>query len=93
MVASIGAYALFCSFWLVAVLVQQGRREEAVELYERPLGLRNDVGLLAEAYDPERARLVGNFPQAVTHLALVETAFTLERALRRRRDATRPGSP
>ncbi|HXF97911.1 MAG TPA: glycoside hydrolase family 15 protein [Gaiellaceae bacterium] len=82
-----------CSFWLVAVLAQQGRREEAVELYERLLGLRNDLGLLAEEYDPERKRLVGNFPQAFTHLALVETAFTLERALRPRRGATRPGSP
>jgi GH15 family glucan-1,4-alpha-glucosidase len=68
-----------CSFWLVAVLAQQGRTEEAVELFERLLSLRNDLGLLSEEYDPERKRLVGNFPQAFTHLALVETAFTLER--------------
>ncbi|HLE98708.1 MAG TPA: glycoside hydrolase family 15 protein, partial [Gaiellaceae bacterium] len=68
-----------CSFWLVAVLAQQGRREEAVELFERLLSLRNDLGLLSEEYDPERRRLVGNFPQAFTHLALVETAFTLAR--------------
>ncbi|MBA3433387.1 MAG: glycoside hydrolase family 15 protein, partial [Actinobacteria bacterium] len=70
-----------CSFWLVAVLAQQGRLDEAVELYERLLSLRNDLGLLSEEYDPERGRLVGNFPQAFTHLALVETAFTLRRKL------------
>jgi len=66
-----------CSFWLAAVLYQQGRRDESVELYERLLGLRNDVGLISEEYDPERGRLVGNFPQAFTHIGIVETAFTL----------------
>jgi GH15 family glucan-1,4-alpha-glucosidase len=66
-----------CSFWLAAVLHQQGRREEAVELYERLLALRNDLGLISEEYDPERGRLVGNFPQAFTHIGIVETAFTL----------------
>ena len=66
-----------CSFWLAAVLHQQGRRDEAVELYERLLGLRNDLGLISEEYDPERGRLVGNFPQAFTHIGIVETAFTL----------------
>ena len=73
-----GAF-LPCSFWLAAVRWQQGRREEAVELYERLLGLRNDVGLISEEYDPERGRLVGNFPQAFTHIGIVETAFTLSR--------------
>jgi GH15 family glucan-1,4-alpha-glucosidase len=68
-----------CSFWLAAVLAQQGRRDEAVELYERLLSIRNDLGLLSEEYDPERKRLVGNFPQAFTHLTLVETGFTLSR--------------
>jgi len=66
-----------CSFWLAAVLSKQGRRDEAVELYERLLGLRNDLGLISEEYDPERDRLVGNFPQAFTHIGIVETAFTL----------------
>jgi GH15 family glucan-1,4-alpha-glucosidase len=70
-----------CSFWLVAVLAQQGRTDEAVELYERLLALSNDLGLMAEEYDTERSRLVGNFPQAFTHLALVETAFTLEKRM------------
>jgi GH15 family glucan-1,4-alpha-glucosidase len=70
-----------CSFWLVAVLAKLGRLDEAVELYERLLSLRNDLGLLSEEYDPERERLVGNFPQAFSHLALVETAFTLRRLL------------
>jgi GH15 family glucan-1,4-alpha-glucosidase len=68
-----------CSFWLAAVLAQQGRREEAVQLYDRLLSLRNDLGLISEEYDPERNRLVGNFPQAFTHLTLVETGFTLSR--------------
>jgi GH15 family glucan-1,4-alpha-glucosidase len=71
-----------CSFWLAAVLAQQGRHDEAVELFERLLSLRNDLGLLSEEYDPGRGRLVGNFPQAFTHLALVETAFTLDRTAR-----------
>ena len=68
-----------CSFWLAAVLAQQGRQDEAVELYERLLSLRNDLGLISEEYDPERKRLLGNFPQAFTHIGLVETAFTLSR--------------
>jgi GH15 family glucan-1,4-alpha-glucosidase len=74
-----------CSFWLAAVLAQQGRVDEAVELYERLLSLRNDLGLISEEYDTERKRLVGNFPQAFTHLTLVETAFTLSRRTRRDR--------
>ncbi|MGH3133751.1 MAG: glycoside hydrolase family 15 protein [Gaiellaceae bacterium] len=74
-----------CSFWLAAVLARQGRRKEAVELFERLLSLRNDLGLISEEYDPESGRLVGNFPQAFTHLTLVETAFTLTRPRRRGR--------
>jgi GH15 family glucan-1,4-alpha-glucosidase len=70
-----------CSFWLVAVLARQGRVDDAVALYERLLSLSNDLGLLSEEYDTETGRLVGNFPQAFTHLALVETAFTLRRKL------------
>ena len=70
-----------CSFWLVAVLARQGRLDDAVALYERLLSLRNDLGLLSEEYDPERKRLVGNFPQAFTHLSLAETTFSLSRKL------------
>jgi GH15 family glucan-1,4-alpha-glucosidase len=66
-----------CSLWLVQVLALQGRVEEARELFERVLGLRNDVGLLSEEYDPVSCRQLGNFPQAVTHLALVDAAIAL----------------
>jgi GH15 family glucan-1,4-alpha-glucosidase len=66
-----------CSFWLVAVLALQGRTDEGRELFERLLDLRNDVGLLAEEYDPIARRQLGNFPQAFTHLALVGAAFAL----------------
>ena len=68
---------LACSFWLVEVLALQGRREEARELFERLLALRNDVGLLVGGVDPRDGRLLGNFPQAFTHLALVEAALAL----------------
>ena len=71
---------LACSFWLADNLVLQGRREEARALYERLLALRNDVGLLAEEYDPRAGRMLGNFPQAFSHVGLVNTAFNLTRA-------------
>ena len=59
------------------MLALQGRYEEARELFERLLDLRNDVGLFSEEYDPVARRQLGNFPQAFTHLALIETAFVL----------------
>ncbi len=68
---------LACSFWLVEVLTLQGRLEEAEALFDRLLSLRNDVGLLSEEYDPRTGLLLGNFPQAFTHLSLVEAALTL----------------
>jgi GH15 family glucan-1,4-alpha-glucosidase len=68
---------LACSFWMVTNLWLIGRRDDAVALYERLLKLRNDVGLLSEEYDPIRKRLVGNFPQALTHIALVHAAYVL----------------
>jgi GH15 family glucan-1,4-alpha-glucosidase len=75
---------LACSFWLVEVLAMQGKDEEARELFERLLDLRNDVGLLAEEYDPLEKRQLGNFPQAFTHLSLVSAALVLNdhRAMR-----------
>jgi GH15 family glucan-1,4-alpha-glucosidase len=65
---------LACSFWLVSALAMGGRAAEARPLFERLLELRNDVGLLAEEYDVARHRQVGNFPQAFSHLALIEAA-------------------
>ena len=65
---------LLCSFWLVDCLVLLGRRAEAEEIFERLLKLRNDVGLLAEQYDPLLGRQVGNFPQAFSHIALATSA-------------------
>ena len=66
-----------CSFWLADNYELQGRHEDAVRLFERLLDVRNDVGLLAEEYDPTAKRLLGNFPQAFSHVGLVNTAFNL----------------
>jgi GH15 family glucan-1,4-alpha-glucosidase len=66
-----------CTFWLADVYVQQGRRGDAQRLFEQLLSLRNDVGLLSEEYDPHARQMLGNFPQAFSHLALVNTAFNL----------------
>ncbi len=74
-----GAF-LACSFWLADNLVLLGRHDDAHRLFERLLDLRNDVGLLAEEYDPVVKRQVGNFPQAFSHVALVNTAHNLTRA-------------
>lgn len=70
---------LACSFWLADNLVLSGRKDDARRLFERLLGLCNDVGLLSEGYDPANKRLLGNFPQALSHLALVNTACNLSR--------------
>ena len=71
---------LACSFWYVDCLVLLGRRHEARTMFEKLLGLCNDIGLLAEEYDPAARRQLGNFPQAFSHLALINTALNLENA-------------
>jgi len=66
-----------CSFWLVVCLHLLGRKDEAKAMFERLLDLRNDMGLLSEEYDPVQKRMLGNFPQALTHLSLAHAAYTL----------------
>ena len=74
-----GAF-LACSFWMADCLAMLGRHDEARGQFERLLGLCNDVGLLSEEYDPRVKRLVGNFPQAFSHVGLVNTALNLSPA-------------
>lgn len=74
-----GAF-LACSFWLVDAYILQKRWDDARALFDRLIALCNDVGLLSEEYDPKACRQVGNFPQAFTHVALVNSAFNLTRA-------------
>ena len=70
---------LLCTFWLADNLALQGKRAEATEVFERLLSLQNDVGLLSEQYDPRAKRMLGNFPQAFSHVGLVNTARYLNR--------------
>jgi GH15 family glucan-1,4-alpha-glucosidase len=74
-----GAF-LACTFWLADNYALMGRHDEARETFERLLALRNDVGLLSEEYDVQEQRLVGNFPQAFSHVPLIDTARTLTNA-------------
>ena len=89
---------LLTTFWLVDNLVLIGRLDEATEIFERLLALRNDVGLLSEEYDPVAGRMLGNFPQAFSHVGLVNSAANLERGLdgpaaRRSQRRARPEAP
>src|SRR5262249_58849495 len=68
---------LLCTFWLADALALQGHTDEAREIFERLLRLRNDVGLLSEQYDPASQRQLGNFPQAFSHIGLINTAQNL----------------
>ena len=88
-----GAF-LACSFWLADVYAMLGRLDDAERLFEHLLSFRNDLGLLAEEYDPRAGRLLGNFPQGFSHIALVNTAHNLVSRLgpaeqRAERDAAR----
>ena len=74
-----GAF-LPCTFWLADCLVMLGRTAEAQDIFQRLLALRNDVGLLSEEYDPQAGRLVGNYPQAFSHVGLINTACNLLQA-------------
>jgi GH15 family glucan-1,4-alpha-glucosidase len=71
---------LACSFWMVTNLWLIGRQADAAAMFERLIGLRNDVGLLSEEYDPVGRRMVGNFPQALSHIALIHSAFAMSGA-------------
>jgi GH15 family glucan-1,4-alpha-glucosidase len=71
-----GAFVI-CSFWLADNFALMGREKEARDLFERLLDIRNDVGLLAEEYDPVKKTFLGNFPQAFSHVGLVNTAHNL----------------
>lgn len=73
-----GAF-LLCTFWLADNLALQGREQEARAVFEKLLALRNDVGLLSEQYDPDAGRMLGNFPQAFSHVGLINTARNLTR--------------
>jgi len=73
-----GAF-LACSFWLVQNYILQGRYAEARSLFDRLVLLSNDVGLLAEEFDPRSGRMLGNFPQAYSHVGLINSALSLSR--------------
>jgi GH15 family glucan-1,4-alpha-glucosidase len=75
-----------CTFWLADNYILQGREKDAVATFERLLDIRNDVGLLAEEYDSDAKRLLGNFPQAFSHVGLVNTAMNLKRKFGNKRD-------
>jgi len=85
-----GAF-LPCSFWLADCYVLAGRRQDGQALFERLVSLSNDVGLFSEEYDPRAKRMLGNFPQALTHMALVNTAYLLSMAEHETKGASAKG--
>jgi GH15 family glucan-1,4-alpha-glucosidase len=87
-----GAF-LACSFWLADAYAMIGRQADATRLFEVLLSLRNDLGLLSEEYDPRSGRLAGNFPQAFSHIGLVNTAFNLARPAKPMRQRSHASPP
>jgi GH15 family glucan-1,4-alpha-glucosidase len=87
-----GAF-LLCTFWLADNFALQGRYDEARALFERLLSLRNDVGLLSEQYDSDARRMLGNFPQAFSHVGLINTARNLIRRGGPAEDRPNPTGP
>jgi len=87
-----GAF-LACSFWLVNALHLVGRHDDAAALFGRLLALRNDLGLLAEEYDPRYSRQVGNFPQAFSHMPLIQSALNLSDHARHHNRRGAAGTP
>jgi GH15 family glucan-1,4-alpha-glucosidase len=87
-----GAF-LACSFWLADAYAVSGRTRDAERLFDHLLGVRNDLGLLAEEYDPVAKRLLGNFPQAFSHIGLVNTAFNLVKAYGPAKQRAQGGAP
>jgi len=79
-----GAF-LACSFWMVAALAALDRLDEATALMDQAVSLSNDLGLMAEQMDPESREMLGNVPQGLSHLALVNSAFAVARAKQRAR--------
>ena len=82
-----GAF-LACSFWLADNYTLMGRRKDALRLFNRLRRLANDVGLYAEEYDPDARRMLGNFPQAFSHVALINTALNLMMTEKKTRKAS-----
>jgi GH15 family glucan-1,4-alpha-glucosidase len=79
---------VICSFWLVGCLVLAGELERAESLFDRLVGYTNDLGLLAEEVDPAKGELLGNFPQAFSHVGLIKAAWRIDQA--RRAASARP---
>jgi GH15 family glucan-1,4-alpha-glucosidase len=87
-----GAF-LACSFWLADAYNLAGRTDDALRLFERLLDLRTDCGLLSEQYDPRAKRLLGNFPQAFSHVPLINTALHLDSRLDQREEGRSTDDP